>query len=105
MTKENRKMLTGCMIIGAALIAWSFFMGGTENKNSKNSSVVIATINKLQIINGSDNIDVQYNYQGKAVNKHFNIPNNDSLKQGAKVKLLVSGNQPGKLIKYIGISK
>jgi hypothetical protein len=104
MEKDTRSVLTGCMVIGALLIIWSFFLPHGKSPVQKNV-IVIATVHKLTDTNSHVKVDVEYNYQGKVLNNSFNAPNADSLKPNGKIRLLVPSESPDKQIKYIGIAK
>jgi hypothetical protein len=104
MEKDTRSVLTGCMVIGALLIIWSFFLPHGKSPAQKNI-IVIATVHKLTDTNGHVKVDVDYNYQGKVLNNSFTAANADSLKPNGKIRLLVAPQNPDKQIKYIGIAQ
>jgi hypothetical protein len=104
MDKNTRSTLVGCAIIGGLLIIWSFFINVGKRPSPQNT-IVIATVHKLTDTNGYVKVDVEYNYQGKALNNSFHIANADSLKADGKIRVLVSPENPGKDIKYIGVAK
>jgi hypothetical protein len=102
MEKDKKSVLIGCMLIGVTMIVWSFFISGGKSTALKNV-IVIATVSKLSVTKGDVEVDVQYNYQGKVLSNSFHTANNDSLKTNGKVRLLISQQNPGKDVKYIGI--
>ena len=104
MDKNTRSTLIGCAIIGGLLIIWSFFINVGKFPSQKNS-IVIATVRKLTDTNGYVKVDIQYNYQAKALNNSFQVANADSLKTDVKVRVLVSQEDHGNNVKYIGVAK
>ncbi|WP_183577703.1 hypothetical protein HDF18_10825 [Mucilaginibacter sp. X5P1] len=104
MEKDKKSILVGCMIIGATMILWSFFIAGNKSTSSKNV-IVVATVRKLIDTNGYVKVDVEYSYEGKVLNNSFHVANADSLKMDRRIRLLVSQGNPDKDVKYIGVAK
>ena len=91
-------------IITIASIFYSIIKNKIWTEHLKDSTIVVASIDKIFITRGLIVVYVEYNYQGLNIHNSFSTYNIDSLKSHPKIRLLVSKKFPKKDIKYVGVA-